>query len=106
MDERAPRDPKPLGELLETLVAGLGWRERLATGRLRDAWARAVGEQVAAHSEPVRLARGVLTVRAESGAWATELALLGTSLAERADAFLGGGLVREVKVVAGESGRR
>ncbi|MBI4728207.1 MAG: DUF721 domain-containing protein [Acidobacteria bacterium] len=96
-------EPKALRELLETLVAGRGWGERLAAGRLRDEWAAVVGEQVAAHSEPLKLVRGVLTLRAESGAWATELSLLARSLAGRIDAHLGGGVVREVKIVAGEA---
>jgi hypothetical protein len=69
-------------------------------GRLRAEWPAVVGELVASRSEPVRLARGVLTVRAE-GAWATELSLLARALVEKIDAFLGGGRVREVKVVAG-----
>lgn len=96
-------EPKALRDLIETLVAGRGWGERMAAGRLRAQWAAVVGEQVAAHSEPLRLARGVLTLRAESGAWATELSLLASSLAKRIDAHLGGGVVREVKVVAGEA---
>lgn len=95
------RDPKPLADLLPTLVAGRGWGERLALGRLREAWAEVVGPQVASRSEPVRLARGALTVRAEAGAWASELALLAPSIVQRADRYLGGGLVRELQVVTG-----
>lgn len=95
------RDPQPMGDLLRTLVAGRGWGERLMIGRLRDAWPEVVGEHVAARSEPLKLQRGVLTVRADGGAWATELTLLSGSIAERAQGFLGGGAVREVKVVTG-----
>jgi predicted nucleic acid-binding Zn ribbon protein len=94
------REPAPLGNLLRTLVSGRGWDERLAFGRLRTDWAGIVGPALGARSEPVRLAKGVLTVRAEHP-WATELALLGRSLARKADAHLGGGLVSEVRVVAG-----
>lgn len=94
-----------MGELLESLVSGRGWKRQLALGRLKAGWAKVVGERVAARSAPVRLAGGRLTVRAEGGAWAAELALLAPSLAGKADAFLGGGLVNEVAVIAGGARR-
>jgi hypothetical protein len=73
----------------------------MAFGRLKDAWLEVVGPQVAARSAPVGLARGVLSIRADGGAWASELTLLARSIVEKADAFLGGGAVREVRVSAG-----
>jgi predicted nucleic acid-binding Zn ribbon protein len=104
-DKNSPRDPKPLGDLLPILVNGRGWKGRLAVGRLRDAWAEIVGPHVAAHSEPVRLQQGTLTIRVEPGAWASELTLLGASLATRSDAFLGSdGMIRQVQIQAGSTG--
>lgn len=100
---KAERDPAAIGALLPQLVAGRGWGERIALGRLRDQWPAIVGEQVAARSEPVALSRGVLTVRADGGAWASELTLLARTLAEKVDAFLGGESVREVRVSAGSA---
>jgi predicted nucleic acid-binding Zn ribbon protein len=70
----------------------------MALGRIRDGWSEIVGENVAARSEAVKLERGVLHVRAEGGVWATELTLLAASLASKADTFLGGGKVRDVRV--------
>lgn len=93
------RDPVRVGALLGRMVQREGWRPRLALGRLRDGWSEAVGAQIAANSYPGKLTDGVLLVFAESGPWATELALLAPRLAAKADAFLGGGLVTEVKVV-------
>ena len=96
-----PREPRPLGDLVALYSAGRGWGERLALGRLRNQWPEVAGDLVASRSEPVRLAGGILTIRADDGAWATELTLLGTALARRAEAALGGGFVREVRVVSG-----
>jgi predicted nucleic acid-binding Zn ribbon protein len=101
MARKAQPDPRPLGELLPILVAGRGWRERMALGRLRERWAEVVGERVAARSEPVRLARGVLTVRAQGNAWAAELTLLASVIASSADRFLSGAGIRDVRVVGG-----
>ena len=44
------------------------------------AWERVVGADVAAHSKPVKLDNGELTVEAESTAWATQLRLLSRKL--------------------------
>ena len=96
------REPKPLGDLLPLLVSGRGWSERLAIGRVKEAWATIVGPVVAARSEPIRLFRGTLTVRADGGAWAAELTLLAASLVAKVDAFLGAdAAVREVRIAAG-----
>lgn len=95
-----PREPRPLGELIDSMSTTSGWGNRLALGRLRQRWAEVAGNAVAAHSEPVKLDGGVLTIRAEAGAWATELTLLASTLASKADEALGGRFVREVRVVA------
>jgi hypothetical protein len=69
--------------------------------RLRESWTEVVGEHLATRSEPVKLSRGVLSIRAEGSAWASEITLLGTQVAGNASRFLGGQQVREVRVVAG-----
>lgn len=94
------RDPVSVGDVMRSLVEAEGWRERLAAGRLRDGWASVVGEQIAAHSTPLKIAGGILLVRADPGAWASEIALLAPGIAVKADTFLGGGLVSAVKVTA------
>ena len=105
MPPKKERDPKPLGDLLQALVQGRGWGPHMALGRLRASWADVVGDQVASRSEPVSLRDGVLTIKADGSAWATELTLLGPSLASTCDAFLGEDAdVRQVRVTAG-SGR-
>ena len=101
MTKRAEGDPKPLGELLSTLVSGRGWEERMRFGRLREEWANVVGPDVAARSTPVALNAGVLSIRADGAAWATELTLLARSIVDKVDSYLGGGVVREVRVSAG-----
>ena len=101
MTKRAEGEPKPVGELLSSLVSGRGWEERMRVGRLRDEWASVVGPDVAARSTPVALNAGVLSIRADGAAWATELTLLARSIVAKVDSYLGGGVVREVRVTAG-----
>jgi predicted nucleic acid-binding Zn ribbon protein len=99
--KRPEGEPKPLGELLTSLVSNRGWDERMRIGRLRDEWASVVGPDVAARSTPVSLNAGVLSIRADGAAWATELTLLARSIGDKVDSYLGGGVVREVGVSAG-----
>src|SRR5262245_36843715 len=53
-------------------------------GRLADAWASAVGGQIARNAWPARLARdGTLHVNTSSSAWAFELAQLESTVREQ-----------------------
>ena len=49
----------------------------------RPVWENAVGPRVAERTEPLRLERGVLHVRASSAAWANELTMLSEAIRER-----------------------
>jgi predicted nucleic acid-binding Zn ribbon protein len=51
------------GDLLPKLMQRLGLRERLHETEVIDAWAKIVGEFIAAHSAPVALREGTLYVR-------------------------------------------
>ena len=51
------------GDLLPKLMQRLGLRERLHETEVIDAWAKIVGEFIAAHSAPVALRAGILYVR-------------------------------------------
>ncbi len=102
MPKRSGGDPQPLGDLLHSLVSKRGWDERMRFGRLRDEWAAVVGPEVAARSTPVALSAGVLSIKADGAAWASELTLLARSIVEKVDSYLGGGVVQEVRVSAGQ----
>lgn len=93
--------PTALSTSLGRLARRPGWGERLGAARVEAAWEAIVGEGLAAHCEPVRLAGRVLVVRAESPAWATQLRYLTLQLVERADAVLGAGSVTRVEVTVG-----
>jgi hypothetical protein len=49
----------------------------------RETWRRAVGERIAARTEPGRLRNGVLTLHVASAAWAQELSFFTTDLLAR-----------------------
>lgn len=98
--------PPPLADLVERFSATRGWQARLHGARVHSAWASIAGEELARHVVPVRLAGGVLVVRAESPAWATQVRYLAPQLLVRANEVLGDGEVRTVTVQAGGEPRR
>ena len=63
--------------------------EPKAEATVFGAWEKVVGADIAKHCRPVKLDDGVLTVEAESTAWATQLRMLAGNL---------------IKIIAGEVG--
>lgn len=104
MSEWREREPQGIKELLEKMMSSAGFAPRMEFARLHASWSEAVGEVIASHSEPVSLERGVLTVRADSAVWASELKLLGGQVATAASRFLGGERVTEIRVRVGNDG--
>jgi predicted nucleic acid-binding Zn ribbon protein len=98
------RDPQPLAATARRLSADLGWGHDLVAGGLAARWPEVVGAQVAEHCAFVGLDGGVLTIRASSTAWATNLRLMTAALLGRLDSELGAGVVVEVTVL-GPAGR-
>lgn len=90
-----------LKDLLPGATARLGIPSPEATGRVWSAWGEIVGPGVAAHAEPTSLRNGVLRVRADSPAWATEIGYLADEIRSRANAVTGRALVSEVRVWTG-----
>src|SRR5690348_16928762 len=70
------RDPQTLGSAASDVARNRGWSGRVAEGSVFGRWPGVVGEQIAAHAIPTTLNEGVLTVSAESTAWATQLRMV------------------------------
>ncbi|MEU1884196.1 DciA family protein [Micromonospora sp. WMMD987] len=93
-----PRDPQPLGAVLERLMKARGWQQPAAEATVFGAWERVVGPEIAQHSRPVKLEDGELTVEARSTAWATQLRLLAASLLKRIAGEVGHNVVRKLHI--------
>lgn len=70
------RDPLGLGEVIDSMTLKLGWSSPLAKAELLVQWPSIVGAETAEHAVPVGVQEGVLTVRCDSTAWATQLRLM------------------------------
>ena len=76
-----------------------GWVGDVAVGAVIGRWPQIVGPEIAQHCAPVDFVEGMLTVRADSTAWATQLRLLSSSLLTRLAEDVGEGTVGELRVV-------
>lgn len=70
------RDPRGLGDTINSLTMQLGWNSPLAQSELLASWSELAGEETANHSTPAGIDDGVLTVHCESTAWATQLRMM------------------------------
>jgi predicted nucleic acid-binding Zn ribbon protein len=95
---RDGRDPSLLGDQMDRLLIDRGWNIDVAIGSVMGRWPAIVGTEVAAHCTPVTFNDGVLTVRAESTAWATQLRLMSSSILGRLETEVGKDAVTELRV--------
>ena len=94
------RRPRPLAEAIAR------FQNRVAPptllGEVQRHWAPALGEEIAAHAEPVSERSGVITARCDSAVWAAELTMLSRSLCDRLNGeFEGRRPVLAIKFTAG-----
>ncbi len=92
------RDPQPLGRLARDLARKRGWSAQVAEGTVLGNWTAVVGHQIADHAVPTGLRDGVLSVSAESTAWATQLRMMQAQLLAKIAAAVGNGVVTSLKI--------
>ena len=92
------RDPSLLGDQMDRLLLDRGWNVDVAVGAVMGRWADIVGPNVAEHCKPVTFSDGVLTVRADSTAWTTQMRLMSSSILGRLEAEVGKDAVTELRV--------
>jgi len=92
------RDPSLLGDQMDRLLLDRGWNVDVAVGSVMGRWPEIVGRDVAEHCKPVTFSDGVLTVRADSTAWTTQMRLMSSSILGRLETEVGKDTVTELRV--------
>jgi predicted nucleic acid-binding Zn ribbon protein len=92
------RDPQLLGAAARDVASTRGWSGRVAEGAVFGRWRAVVGDQIADHASPSGLHEGVLSVTAESTAWATQLRMMQPQLLAKIAAAVGDGIVTALKI--------
>lgn len=93
------RDPQLVRGALKGLMRQQGWDTQVNVHLLLANWPALVGTVNAEHSRPEKYADEVLTIRAESTTWATQLRLFAPQLVARLNDELGQGTVTRVQVL-------
>lgn len=94
----AARDPRLLGGEVDRLLNSRGWDADVQVGAVIGRWPTIVGAEVAQHVQPLGFDGTVLTVQADSTAWATQMKLLSSSVLTRIEAEVGAGVVTAITV--------
>ena len=97
-DGRDGRDQSLLGDQMDRLLLDRGWNIDVAIGSVMGRWPAIVGGEVAGHCTPVTFSDGVLIVRADSTAWATQLRLMSSTILGRLETEVGKDAVTELRV--------
>ena len=92
------REPLPMSASVESLLRRMGWTETVEVAAVTARWREVIGDQIADHCEPISFDDGVLTLRASSTAWATQLTLMAGQVRHRINEEFGREVVRELKV--------
>lgn len=92
------RDPQPLGHLTGSIARSRGWSTKISEGTVVGSWAGIVGADISSHAEPTGLVDGVLHVRAESTAWATQLRYMQAQILAKIAAAVGDGVVKSLRI--------
>jgi len=93
------RDPQAIGASVDRVVAEHGWGTDLAVAAAVARWPAVVGAAIAAHTAAESFRDGVLTVRADSTSWASEVRLMAGPIVAALAAELGDGRVLRIDVV-------
>ncbi len=92
------RDPLPLGDAVGELMSNRGWNRDRAGAQVTALWPEIVGEDLASHVVPESFVDGILTLRAESTTWATQVRYLLPTLRTTIDAAVGAGVVSDIRI--------
>lgn len=93
------RDPQAFGAATRDLAQSRGWSKQVAEGSVLGQWTIVVGADIADHATPTGLRDGVLTIAAESTAWATQLRMMQSQILAKIAAAVGDGVVTSVKIL-------
>lgn len=102
------RDPSSVADAIVSLVADRGWQAAASIGRIWGEWVSLVGPTLAEHVKPEAFDRdtGLLVLRADSTAWATQVRMLSTQLRKRLQEEISGGIVADIRVLGPDVGPR
>ena len=99
--DRRTGDAVPIGDVVDALLREDVFSRGMPIATLARRWPELVGERLARATKPASLEGGILLIRASDGPWGAQPRFLAEQIRERADASLGTGSVKAVRIVVG-----
>ena len=99
--DRRTGDPVPIGDVVDALLREDLFSRGMPIATLARRWPELVGERLARATKPASLEGGILLIRASDGPWGAQARFLAEQIRGRADAALGTGSVKAVRIVVG-----
>ncbi|MFT4245816.1 MAG: DciA family protein [Micrococcaceae bacterium] len=93
------RDPQEIGNLIENIITDRGWKESIDIGNVFENWENFVGKTNAQFTKVQSFEAGILTVKCDSTARATQLRLMQYDFISKINERLGKELVRTIKFI-------
>ena len=98
---RKRKAPSPVIDALAGALQQLGLTDQARRLRISNAWADAVGDEIASSTRVHGFSRGVLTLKSATAAWQNELTFLKPQLIAKVNESLGRQIVRDIRVFGG-----
>ena len=93
----AKRKNVPVGDAILAFFKSIGAGDRFRDNLAIAFWDVSVGEQIAAHTEPVEVRKGVMLVRVDDATWRQELMFHKFEIIEKINQKIGKNAIKEIK---------
>ncbi|WP_240333960.1 DUF721 domain-containing protein [Rothia sp. ZJ932] len=100
---KSARDPKPLTELMETMIASRGWKEPVAVSSVLARWEQLVGAHLASYARPVSFNDSTVVIECQTTPQAVNLRMMTHEILKVFERELGAGVVQKIQVFGPET---
>jgi predicted nucleic acid-binding Zn ribbon protein len=97
--QRRSGELAPVGDAMDGFIRDQGWQGASAFATITTNWSTLVGQDLAEHVAPIRCQDAILTIQAESTAWATQVRMLLPHMLDVLTQALGPGIVTSIEVL-------
>lgn len=88
---------KSIKQVLEAFIKGAGLEERYEENMAIVFWDGAVGKEIAQHTNPRKVSRGIVFVKVDTDVWRSELVFFKNEIIQRLNKKIGKKVIQEIK---------
>lgn len=88
---------KPLNQLIQQFLESIGIGAKIEENLAVVHWDSVVGKEISEHTDPYKIADGILYVRVNDPVWRNELQFFKNEIINKLNSKIGKSLVRDIK---------